>query len=83
MTYDTTIHQVKPATDADIPGIQIGNYRVQMESDTGTWLTCGERYWEGMDVVQAETFLNELRDTNPERNYRLIRDMVITEVVHA
>lgn len=76
--YDTT---------ADFPELpRVAGYMVQVESTTrpGLWRTCGEDYWEPIkDVTEAEAELNRMRNNFPHRNYRLIREVILTEVVHA
>lgn len=71
-------------TAAEIPAVSIAGYFVEVQTLTGVWRRCGEEYWKLItDVVDAETFLNQMRDTRPENVYRLVRQLVITEVVHA
>lgn len=87
MTKTQAIPTPKYDVSADFPELpRVVGYKVQMESKLrpGLWRTCGDRYWESItDVTEAEAGLNRLRNANPDRSYRLIREVVITEVVHA
>ena len=80
----------------EIVDITIGKYRVQLQSLNGQpdrWLqvhmpdldATDDRTIPAVftDVTEGEMFLNHMRDMNPRCVYRMVRDVTITEVVHA